>query len=274
MARNEFAATLTSSAVGRSVTTTGVPRRSAARTPRAAAPRRASDATPKTSRSGLQGVLDGEALAQELRVPGQLDLGAGRRELGERARRAGPRCRPAPSTCRRPGRAGAGAGRARRRRRRRSSGRRRTRPASAGCRRRRSARRRTPPPRSKEVVNRSRPRPTCLREQLRRARARRTAPAPPAARRPCPGRRRRRAPRAQLGHADGVGGAEVAGADHGQAWRPRTVAGWWSGSPSGHGGRLVDAPGGQEQVTLREALGRGRRRCCRRRRGCPSSGAW
>ena len=49
----------------------------------------ARSATPSTSRSGSQGVLDGEALAQELRVPGQHGVGAGRRELGQpRASRA------------------------------------------------------------------------------------------------------------------------------------------------------------------------------------------
>ena len=42
-----------------------------------------------TSRSGLQRVLDGEALAQELGVPGELDARARRRELGEPLGEAG-----------------------------------------------------------------------------------------------------------------------------------------------------------------------------------------
>jgi hypothetical protein len=73
VARNEFAATLTSSAVARSVTTTGTPWRSR-RVDRAASPRRRP--TARRRRAGRAAACpDGEALAQELGVPGELDGG-------------------------------------------------------------------------------------------------------------------------------------------------------------------------------------------------------
>ena len=74
VARNELAATLTSSAVAKSVTTTGQPASmtgsNAARSA-CLGPRRAH---PEDQPVRAQGVLDREALAQELRVPGELDV--------------------------------------------------------------------------------------------------------------------------------------------------------------------------------------------------------
>ena len=87
-----------------------------------------------------QGVLDGEALAQELGVPGQARPACRRARPAAAARAAGRRCRPAPWTCPRPARRRSGAGPARRRRRRRRRCRRRSPRGAAGCPRRGSAR--------------------------------------------------------------------------------------------------------------------------------------
>ncbi len=123
--------------------------RAAGRRPRAAAlPRPTREVTPKTRRSGRQGVLDRVALAQELRVPGQLDLVAGR---CHRARAAASSVRAVPTgtvdlpTTRHCDRSGAGP--ARRRPRARSC---RSAAPSAGlraCRRTGSGPRRTRRPR-------------------------------------------------------------------------------------------------------------------------------
>ena len=75
VARNELAATLTSSAVAKSVMITGVP----AAITGAKAARSCCSAhvglDAEDQPVGVQGVLDREALAQELGVPGQLDVG-------------------------------------------------------------------------------------------------------------------------------------------------------------------------------------------------------
>ena len=79
MARNAFAATLTSSAVSRSITSSGAPRlqRPAVHLPqhRGRGVRR----HPEHDAVGGQAVLYREALPQELRIPGQADVVAGRR---------------------------------------------------------------------------------------------------------------------------------------------------------------------------------------------------
>ena len=63
------------------------------------APRPAPTATPTTSRSGCSVSCDGEALAQELRVPGQLDPRPAGASSGQRARPDRGRARPARWTC-------------------------------------------------------------------------------------------------------------------------------------------------------------------------------
>ena len=97
VARKAFAATLTSSAVGRSVTTTGVPAAIGWRRPRrssASAPRSDGDAEDEPVRA--QGVVDGVALAQELRVPRHLEVGG---ESGQQLGEAGGGADRARSTC-------------------------------------------------------------------------------------------------------------------------------------------------------------------------------
>ena len=84
MARKAFAATLTSSAVGKSVTITGTPSASIGRVDLAQRPSSArSDVHAEDEPVRVQRVLDGEALAQELGVPGQLDVLAGRGQPGQ-----------------------------------------------------------------------------------------------------------------------------------------------------------------------------------------------
>ena len=101
------------------------PRRSSARSRRRPASRQAVDEP-----VGVQGVLDGEALAQELRVPRQHRR---RRPAAAIQRRpAGPPCRPAPSTSRRRGAGRRYGAAATRPPPRRSAGRRRTRPRFCG----------------------------------------------------------------------------------------------------------------------------------------------
>jgi hypothetical protein len=112
VARKAFAATFTSCAVAKSVTTTGVPAAStgsyAARSACSARDPRLPGAHAEHEPVRGEGVLDREPLAQELRVPRQLELLAarGRDLLGQPLGRAPP----APSTCRpaatRPWRAG------------------------------------------------------------------------------------------------------------------------------------------------------------------------
>lgn len=86
VARKEFAEVFTSSAVGKSVTTKGEP----SETGVAYTSRRIFSArslrTCGHETVGVQRVLDGEALTQKLRVPGELGVLAAWGELGERAR--------------------------------------------------------------------------------------------------------------------------------------------------------------------------------------------
>ena len=73
VARNAFAATLTSSAVSRSITSSGAPASSG---PRYTSPQHRSRAVrrhPEHDAVGGQAVLYREALPQELRIPGQAD---------------------------------------------------------------------------------------------------------------------------------------------------------------------------------------------------------
>ena len=81
---------------------------------------------------GVQRVLDRVRLAQELRVPGDLDRVAGRGQLADAAPRAASRCRPGRSTCRRPGTARSAAARGSRSPSRAGGGRPR-RPAATAC---------------------------------------------------------------------------------------------------------------------------------------------
>ena len=83
VARKELAEVFTSSAVGKSVTTKGEPSAiGVAYTSRSSfSARSLRDADHDPVR--VQGVLDGEALAQELRVPGQLGVLAGGGQLGQ-----------------------------------------------------------------------------------------------------------------------------------------------------------------------------------------------
>jgi hypothetical protein len=80
VARKALAETLTSSAVAGSVETYGRPGGDdvGIQLPQDGVPPLL--VTPTTSRSGVQGVLHGEALTQELGVPGDLDRDAGRRQ--------------------------------------------------------------------------------------------------------------------------------------------------------------------------------------------------
>ena len=217
VARNALAATLTSSAVAKSVTTWARPRRAVGVD---LAQRGLGLRGPHAEHEpvGAQRVLDGEALAQELRVPGQLDAGpagAARRA----ARPAGPPCRPARWTCRRSG-SGRSSMRRRARRspRRRRSGRRRSSPLRCGV---PTQTKWTSPNSAASAVRGGEPQPT--RRHLpwpaaRRDRARRTGSRPLG--------RSGDLVRVdvdaehvvtELGHARGVGGAEVAGADDGEA---------------------------------------------------------
>ena len=238
MARKEFAATLTSSAVARSVTTTGVPARDrSARTPPAAAPR---PAPRRRRRRGGPGAgcprrrspragTPGSTRARRRRRPGPCgDQAASRAAVPDRDRRLADDER---------------AGRARWRRQRRdgrvdvASGRRRTRPCAAGCRRRRSARRRTPATSATSVVNRSRPDSQVLAQQLLEAGLEE--------RHVAGGQRVDLAcvdvdaehVVAELGHADGVGGAEVAGADDGDPRGPSLAGRDTASRARGIGGR-------------------------------------
>ena len=157
VARKALAATLTSSAVSRSIVSTGMPGRERRGVDLAQQVLgRGCEVTPNTMRSGVQAVLHREPLAQELGVPGQVHLVAGR----GRGPRSGPAaagpCRPAPSTCRRSGSRAQVRGERVDRGVHVAAGRRRRR-APAGCRRTGSGRRRTPPTSANEVVKRSRP---------------------------------------------------------------------------------------------------------------------
>ena len=147
MARKEFAATLTSSAVARSVTSRGVPvgraprRRPRRGVRRPARPRR----RPARRRRGGRGAGCPRPRSPRAGTPGSRAAWRPGRVLAMPLGEPLGGARPGRSTCRRRRRRGSGAAAGRRPRRRRSAGRRRSRPAAAGCRRRRSARRRRRP---------------------------------------------------------------------------------------------------------------------------------
>ena len=217
MARNELAATLTSSAVCRSVTLTGVPGRDHRRErgPQLLLGPRRGDAEDEPV--GVHRVVDGEALAQELRVPGQLDLVAGRRQPADqvgqprggahRHRRLADHQRPARQV----------------RRQRRRTPRRRSvmsaasEPACCGVPTQMKCTSPNSAASSYEVVNRSRPDSSALT----------SSSGSPGSKKGTSPEARRATFRcvdvdtehleAQHGHADRVGGAEVAGADDGEA---------------------------------------------------------
>ena len=80
VARNAFAATLTSSAVSRSMTSSGVPAASGARYTSRSRALGPVAGHAEHDAVGRQAVLDREPLPQELRIPGHVDSGAGRRD--------------------------------------------------------------------------------------------------------------------------------------------------------------------------------------------------
>ena len=108
VARNELAATLTSSDVARSVTTTGTPASSTGRNASRRVFSARADADPEDHPGRTEGVLDRVPLAQELRVPRQLGARHPRAPGPGAAGSAARRCRPGRWTCRRPGMAGSG----------------------------------------------------------------------------------------------------------------------------------------------------------------------